>query len=172
MKRGLTVVVILLLAVTMLLYGCDTALAPLSIQDNEKTSVCYKVYVSGAVENDGYYNVLQGATVLDAITQAGILDKTVLPENVYETIKQDTAIYLDYLQNYEIRFSIDLNGGLIAYNVNVEGIDADVIESIRNYVFANGKITNKNVLKLILGEKYADNYYKFYIGAEDYEASD
>ena len=65
-------------------------------------------------------------------------------------------------------FSVNVNGGLILTRSRIDGIEADIINKLADYIETNGKITNRNMLKTALGDDYEDNYYKFYIDIDDY----
>ena len=43
------------------------------------------------------------------------------------------------------------------------------MDKLADYIEEHGKITDKTLLKQILGEDYADNYYKFFVSMDDYE---
>lgn len=170
-KRSRAFAIAVVLTILFCLCGCDMSLAPFSIQNNE-TKVIHKVYVAGAVENEGYYYVTEGTARRDVIAQAGVLAQTVLPDGIDEFITKDTEIYLDYSENDVTRSPINVNGMFVIYNIPVEGVDANIIEIISNYINQNGKITDRETLKLVLGERYQNNFYKFFVGAEDYAAAD
>ena len=130
----------------------------------------FTIYVCGAVANEGFVQVVEGASVDKAISLARILPQTVLPNNLQMLItEKDTVLILNYLDGTEIRNCVNVNGTLIARRATVPGIDVDVINKIADYYFSHGKITDRTLLKGILGDDYQDNFYKFYVDVNDYE---
>lgn len=137
-------------------------------------SVTYRVYVCGAVQTEGYYNVKQGTTIADVIALAGILPQSVLPQNSQSFAQDGTQIVVSYNQNQTNYDCINLNGlYVMVEGLHVEGIDDDVLAKIHDYYAKYGVITNKNILKQILSqEEYQQNHYKFFVMESDYATTD
>ena len=66
-------------------------------------------------------------------------------------------------------YCVNVNGPLITLRMNVENVSPQVVDKLADYIEEHGKITDKTLLKQILGEDYADNYYKFFVSMDDYE---
>ena len=129
----------------------------------------YKVYVGGAVQNEGYYVVAEGKTVADVVALAGILPQTIFPENANTYIKNDCQILLNYNQDGVNYLAINVNGIFIQSELFVKNVPDSVIAKLKAYYTQNGAITNKQILKQILTtEEYQQNYYKFFISEVDY----
>lgn len=169
MKKTLVSILILILCFTFC--GCSSNLIPFKDHRAEAvTARKFKVYVCGAIRREGYVEVDEGADYNTVISLAGAIQQTVFPTNSFILIKVDGEVLnLQYYDGGLFRDCINLNGGYIQMRWDVEGIDADVINRIADYYDAHGKITNKEILKEILGEDYQDNYYKFYVDKDDYE---
>lgn len=133
------------------------------------TPTTYRVYICGAVQNEGYYNVAQGTTIGDAIALAGILPQTVLPTNLQVYVQSNMQIVVEYLCDDAHHVGINVNGAYVISNTPAPNIPADVMEKLHNYYIQNGVITNKQILKQILTEEqYQQNHYKFFVAEEDY----
>ncbi|MBQ8433973.1 MAG: SLBB domain-containing protein [Clostridia bacterium] len=133
------------------------------------TPTTYRVYICGAVQNEGYYNVVQGTTIGDAIALAGILPQTVLPTNLQVYVQSNMQIVVEYLCDDAHHVGINVNGAYVISNTPAPNIPADVMEKLHNYYIQNGVITNKQILKQILTEEqYQQNHYKFFVAEEDY----
>lgn len=133
------------------------------------TPTTYRVYICGAVQTEGYYIVMQGTTIGDAIAYAGILPQTVLPPNAQDQVQSNCQIIVQYYQDDTFCDTINVNGIYVKNNLTVTNISADVIEKLHNYYTENGAITSKQILKQILtDEQYQQNFYKFFVAEEDY----
>jgi protein involved in polysaccharide export with SLBB domain len=129
----------------------------------------YTVYICGAVQNEGYYNVVQGTTIGDAISLAGLLSQTVLPDNSQMYVQSNMQIVVQYFYDGARHVGINVNGLYVISNIPTANISADVMEKLHNYYMQNGVITNKQILKQILTEEqYQQNHYKFFVAEEDY----
>lgn len=159
---------ILTVFLCVMLCGCDQSLAPKKIDSHD--AVTYKVYVSGAIENDGYYTVSAGTTVYEAIEQAGIIAQTFLPSFAGLVIDCDMSIVVEYYENGISRNSINVNDVFIAMRFDIEGLNAEVVDKLATYIEHFGVIANRADLKIALGDDYASNYYKLFIDEKNYEA--
>ena len=132
----------------------------------------YKVYIYGAVQNEGYYLISKGKTIGDAIALAGILPQTFLVQNATAYIQKDCQIALLYHENGTTYPLTNLNGLHIQSNLAVQNVESSVVDKLHAYFVAHGKIVNKDVLKQILTEsEYQQNHYKFFVAEADYEAA-
>lgn len=170
MKKKFVSILILIL-VFVLCNGCSEEVSPFTEQENEhKAPRKFKVYVCGAVLHEGYVEVEEGTDYATVIDLAGFIPQTVLPTDPHRLIVEEgVSLSLQYNDENGHHNCININGGYIQYRLPVEGIDEDVINRIADYYELNGKITDKELLKEILGEDYQENYYKFYVDVKDYE---
>lgn len=172
MKKYLISLLILILC--FVCCGCSSDVTPFDERETQvKPSQKIKVYVCGAVENEGYLEVDEGTDYAAVVALAGILPQTVYPSNPNLIIRQEGVVLaLQYYNDIEPCDCININGTYVAQRLSVKGIDADVIDRIADYREAHGDITDKGLLKEILGEDYQDNFYKFFVSERDYEKVD
>ena len=167
--RLVTTVILLLVCVT--LCGCSVLSSPLGPVDvlNQVEVKTVRIYICGAVEREGYYEVKIGTDYVEAVRLAGILPQSVLPtvnsSYVDGTVTNIIVGYFDGT-NHD---SINANNVLIANRMPVNGLSDVVINKLADYIELHGKISNKKQLELALGDDYADNYYKLFIAEIDYE---
>ena len=128
-----------------------------------------QLYVSGAVERDGYITVptvCDYKTVFDAV---GVLTYSAIPANVREFVNPNVdECIVGFVYNNKTYDSINVNGLMVTSRYDIDGVEADVVGKLADYIEINGKVTNREQLKLALGGDYKDNYYKFYIAVTDY----
>lgn len=186
MKRSLTLV-LLLLFVVVAFCGCgdgetvkgdgvnnpSTNPYQSGYLPNVSTKTC-RVYVCGAVQTEGYYDVKQGTIIADVIALAGILPQSVLPQNSESFAQDGTQIVVGYYQNQTNYDCINLNGAYVTIaNMHAENVNDDILAKLHDYYTKHGVITNKNVLKRILSqEEYQLNHYKFFVQEKDYATAD
>lgn len=131
--------------------------------------VARQLYVSGAVERDGFITVptvCEYKTVFDAV---GILTYSAVPANVREFVNSNADEYIvGFVFNNVAYEAINVNGSMVTSRYDVEGVDSRVVSKLADYIETYGKVTNREQLKLALGGDYKDNYYKFYIAVTDY----
>ncbi len=166
-KLSIFVSLILLLC---LLSGCTLNL-PFSPQESFAKPVrIFRVYVCGAVENEGYVEVCEGADYASLITLAGIIPQTVFPKDSLLLVKEtSTILNVCYFDGTKVCYCVNLNGGYITLR-DVANVDKAVVDKIADYLELHGKITNRNVLRSILSEsEYNENYFKFFVSESDYE---
>ncbi|MCM1289302.1 MAG: hypothetical protein NC132_01430 [Corallococcus sp.] len=165
------IILILLLTLCFVFSGCAQKMSPFKEHEADaKMPRKFKVYVCGAVEREGFVEVEEGADYDAVIALAGIIPQTVYPTNPRLLVKEDGEVLtLQYYDGSSYRDCVNLNGGYIQYRLKVDGIDIDIINRIADYYDTHGKITDRNLLKDILGEDYQDNYYKFFVNVQDYE---
>lgn len=168
MKRSFAIIAMFAMALSFTLCCCDASLAPKTF--TMKDDVTYNVYVCGAVSNEGYCAVNAGATYNNAITQVGIVEQTVFPSFGELFIDSDTVILVDYFENGKQYSPVNVNGEFVMRKYPIENISYDVIVDIADYIAANGLITDKKILKDILGDRYEGVHYKFFVDKENYEA--
>lgn len=167
MKKLAASLMLIILCVT--LFGCDQSLAPQKLVSHEDVS--FRVYVSGAVEKEGYFTVSAGTAVSAVIESAGVIEQTVFPSFAAKIIDGDTAIFVDYYEKGGSRTPINVNSIFIRSRLDVEGLSADVVDKLASYIERYGVISNRTELATALGEDYAENYYKLYVDEKDYEAA-
>lgn len=69
-------------------------------------------------------------------------------------------------------YSVNANGAFVAARMDVDGVSAEVVNALADYIEAHGKVHNRTELRAALGDYYQDNYYKFYVSEVDYRADD
>lgn len=175
-----TAIIILVFVVLLTLCGClSQSLAGVNIDADKNSNVDSSdknpsdydrvVYVSGAVQNDGYVTVPQICDYKSLLNIAGITNSTATLMNISTLIPNNSkCIVFNFMLDGTEYFSVNVNGGLILTRSRIDGIEADIINKLADYIETNGKITNRNMLKTALGDDYEDNYYKFYIDIDDY----
>lgn len=165
------IIFVLILILCFIFCGCSGNVSPFKEQETDvKTPRKFKVYVCGAVEHEGYVEVEEGTDYAATIALAGLIPQTVYPRNPQLLIKENGEVLtLQYYDGSACRDCVNLNGGYIKYRLAVDGIDDDIINRIADYYDLYGKITDREILKEILGEDYQDNYYKFFVSVQDYE---
>ena len=171
-KKFLQVVLILfILTLYFMFSACNESL--LAFKEYESLSIiprAFSVYVCGAVEREGFVNVEEGASLDSVVYLAGIIPQTVIPDNLQKMVTEnDKVVSLQYFDGQKLRYCVNLNGVVIQNRLAVAGIDADIINKIADYYVLHGKITDRNLLKSILGPDYQENYYKFFVDVTDYE---
>ncbi len=178
MKKKLITLLLFVLCLT--LCGCSADLTPFKpVASNTETqhdsnssnnnSDKLKIYVGGAVENEGYVEVDYGSTYADLLRLAGVNEHTVHPSNPNKLVTSDTELYLNFYDGDTVCSCVDLNGEIFIYRLTVAGIDKSIINKIADYKDVHGAIHNKEQLKEILGDDYQSNYYKFFVAAIDYQ---
>ena len=175
MKRRHLTSVILLFTVCATLCGCGNCfVAPLTrvevpIQVKIET---VRIYICGAVEREGYYNVAIGTDYVEVLRLAGLLPESVMPTLSSSYVDGETKFVIVNYCDETFHYSINANSILIASRLPVNGLSDDVVNKLADYIDAHGKIANKLQLEQALGSDYADNYYKLFIAEEDYEKAD
>ena len=129
----------------------------------------YRVYVCGAVANEGYYEVPEGTDYGAVVEMAGLLPQTYFVQNPQTLVTENLVLPLQWYDGATERSCVNVNGGYVEMRREIDGISQEVINKIADYIEENGKITDKTLLKEILGDDYADNFYKFFVRADDYE---
>lgn len=111
-----------------------------------------------------------GRRLQHAVEEAGIIAQTYLPDFPYTLVKSTTKqLAVNYFDGEKMCYCVNVNGPLITLRTNVENVSPQVVDKLADYIEEHGKITDKTLLKQILGEDYADNYYKFFVSMDDYE---
>ncbi len=128
-----------------------------------------KLYVSGAVVNDGYIVIPQICDYRTVLDKAGITDYTAVPANLKALVNNYVDSFVaDFICDGKVCSSINVNGAFVTSRIEIEGVSGEVVDKLADYIEANGKITNRLQLKSALGDDYQENYYKFYIDVADY----
>lgn len=180
MKKNCAFVLILVVALTLAFSACDgsktSPWGDKTIENNDGTPKIYSIYVCGAVKNEGYYEVEEGATYRNAIMQAGLLAQSFQSQHNDGLVNaQKTAIVVQYVADGIPHDCIDVNNAYFALRdpLLFDGLSEAVVTKIADYLEAVGKIRNKKVLREVLGEDYYENYhYKLYVAEADYEKAD
>lgn len=128
-----------------------------------------KLYVSGAVERDGFIDIPLVTDYKTVLETVGSLPCTAIPANANTLIGAQTQSFIvDFVCDGRVCASVNVNSGYVLNRVTVDGVSGVVIDKLADYILSNGAIHNRSQLKLALGYDYADNFYKFYIDAADY----
>ena len=177
MKKWCVALILILALCATALGGCDgSTLSPWgekNAPNNVHKPTNYSVYVCGAVENEGYYQVSEGGTYFQAIEQAGLLQQSSFSPNFYSIVTGDQlAVAVRYTQNDVVYECVNLNNASLVLGLPVQNVPDEVVGKIANYIANYGKIHNKSQLRTALGDDYEDNFYKFYVAEADYEAVD
>ena len=173
MKKRLITTAIFILAmvfVGLALCGCTniSPYAPHVLQNKVPEQVT--VYVSGAVQNEGYYTVQAGTSYSALVFGAGILPQSVLPQYYTDTIDGSVEeIIINWFDGTKECSSVNVNSPLIANRLFVEGISDSVVNKIADYIEIYGKIVNKQQLQSVLGDDSNEYLYRFFVAKEDYE---
>lgn len=176
MKRlKLFLTALILLAV---LCGCTPPLAELHIPVSGNADIppqvnqgnlMRKIYVSGAVENDGYINVPQICDYNTLLQIAGALPCAYMRNDVTAFVPEDLNVYIvDYVICGVRYYSHNVNSLSVKYRLPIDGVDGSVVDKLADYIDINGAVSNRQQLKDALGDDYLDNYYKFFIEEQDY----
>ncbi|MCM1194522.1 MAG: hypothetical protein NC099_03425 [Corallococcus sp.] len=146
---------------------CTPPLGEREIEPNE--SKTFTVYVSGAVEHDGYFTAESGSSLYAILSQAGILEESVLPSDSPSVINGDVEIIIvDFYADGARHSSVNVNGEDVILRLPNEYVSRQVIDKLACYIERNGAISNRDELEEALGDDYGDNYYKFFIDETDY----
>lgn len=139
--------------------------------DGNDTEEIYgrKIYVSGAVINDGYIAIPEICDYKTVLDIAGMTDYTAITVNLKTLVNNYVDSYIvDFICDGKVCSSINVNGAFITSRIEIEGVSSIVVGKLADYIQANGKITNRLQLKSALESDYEENYYKFYIDVADY----
>lgn len=170
MKRIGILSFVAVLVVACLLVGCRDDVTPMGdkvLPDNQTKYA--SVYICGAVKNSGFFKIPEGTDVQTAVLEyARILDNGVLPAYSLEFVHDGDVIIVDYVVG-KTRYSVaNVNGMYVVSRLGVDNVETDVINMLADYISANGKIRNNDDLRSALGDKYNENFYKFYVSEDDY----
>ena len=167
------VTVNILIVVCAILCGCGNSFnAPLGevIVPAQLDNPDIRIYVCGAVEREGYYEVKAGTDYMDVLRLAGLLPESVIPTlNSFYVDGDIEIITVGYYDGEKICDSINVNSILIISRLSVDGLSESVVNKLADYIKMHGKIANKKELEKALGSDYADNHYKLFIAEKDYE---
>ena len=132
------------------------------------------IYVCGAVQKEGYYQITKGDTYYAAISQAGLLLQSWISPRFASVVDAETLfVVVNYTENGLERNCINANSEFIAQRTTVNGLSDEVVNKLADYIDRHGAITNKTVLREVLGEQDFENYhYKLFVAEADYEAVD
>ena len=175
MKKNCCFALILISVLCLTFCGCDLSkMSPWADKITNNNSIktkTYAVYVYGAVQNEGYYEMENGDTYFYAISKAGLLEQSWLPTNVNSLVNdQQLSIAVQYKEDGIVYDCISVNHQFILMRYSVPGLSDDVVNNIADYYEIYGKITNKTVLRAVLGDDDYENYhYKLFIAETDYE---
>lgn len=165
---GLVVVAAMSVAVivTAVLLG---SLALRQPQDVENNNGYCRVYVTGAVDVDGYVTVGEGTDVAAVVHRAGMHKNGILPPVTTRLVKSGESIIVDFCIDGVSYSAVNVNGGYVDGRIAADGVSMQAINALADYREAHGTIRNRTQMRVALGELYEDNYYRFFIAEADYE---
>ena len=141
----------------IVLCGCDVNFPFKPHVADAKPSRHFTVYVFGAVQNEGYVTVAEGADYNALLAEAGALPQTAWPAFPFTLVTEDTSfLAVQYVEGGKTYPCVNANGPIVTLRLPVENVERC------------GKVKNKEMLEEILGE-YAQHSYKFFISEADYE---
>ena len=169
MKTRITVTVIMISIICLLLCACGGGtLGEDELADRQPQTV--SIYVCGAVENEGYYEINLGADYNELLGMAGLLTVSVPPTFSSSFVDGSvTNVIVSYTDGKNAHNVINVNSQLITNRFEVDGLTSDVVNRLADYIEAHGKIGNRKQLGQALGDDYDDNYYKLFVAEIDYE---
>ncbi len=170
MKR-LTIALLLLCCAC--LSACSSSLKDQITNVPTQTKDVFRVYVFGAVLNEGYVEVDSSTTVETMLNTVGLCEQSSYPKNSLEVLTKNTKTYfVEYMLDGVTYSCVNVNGLYVVTRSKIENVDEEVVNKLADYLEEYGTITNKNVMREILGEEdYQNNYYKFYVSVDDYEGN-
>lgn len=137
-----------------------------------QATATFRIYVCGAVEQEGYVEVAAGSAYGEVIRRAGILPVSVIPSYAATTVNGSVKqVVVNYHDGQEERECINVNSALIAGRLPIDGISEEIVNKLADYLEQHGKISNRQQLAVALGDGYYHNFYKFFVAEEDYEES-
>ncbi len=172
MKKSVALILILFCCMFALASCGDKTVSPYKPQTTPNNiGKTFTVYVCGAVEREGYYTATEGQTIADIVALAGFNAQTYITEDMSLFVLQDLQICVGYIQDNKIFPAVNLNGAHVQFNLPMDNVSDAVLQKLHDYYVQKGKFTNKNILKFLLTEEeYQQNYYKFFVSEEYYEA--
>lgn len=171
MTKRLISTILLFFAALSVLSGCFNSpyAEQIITDDTNPTDFTRKLYVSGAVTNDGYITVPQLCDYKKAIAAAGLTEYSFIRADLNKNLPADIdCLIVDFTYDGAACPSVNVNGGYVASRSEIAGVPRSVVNKLADYIELHGAVTNRNDLKFALGDDYADNYYKFYIDINDY----
>ena len=179
MRKNYGFVLLVIMVLCVALCGCNASkVSPWGEKTaqnaaNNGPSDTYKIYVCGAVQNEGYFEVAKGDAYFAAIAQAGLLEKSWLSSNFYTIVDGSTSfVVVNYVENGVEHSCLNVNSEFIAQRYPIADLSDGVVNKIADYVEEHGKIANKTVLRSVLGDDFEIYHYKLYIAEADYEKAD
>ena len=174
MRTRFLTTVILLIVVCVVLCCCvsdaNSSLGNVEIPNQPNNHAKVRIYVCGAVEREGYYEVEVGVDYFEVFSLAGILPESALPSLSSSYVDGSITILIaDFYQDGVRYSSINANNPLIAARMSVDGLSDAVVNKLADYIDKHGKIVNKQQLLEALGDDYGKNYYKLFVAQKDYE---
>ena len=130
------------------------------------------LYVSGAVMTDGYVTIPQICDYKTLFDIVGVTEFTSMPQDLSKLIEDNQDSYIANFTYDGVNYtSVNVNSVYVTARLSIDGVASAIVDKLADYIEAYGAITNRNQLKLALGDDYENNYYKFYIGKLDYAQS-
>lgn len=165
------VTIFVLIVAVLLLASCNVE-PPLGDKDlpSSGTDSQLNIYVCGAVQNEGYVTVNLGEDYFSAVSKAGIIEQSKMPSFGDQLVdKNQTVVIVEYVLQGVSYTPINVNGPLVTRRTTIPNVDSVVVDMLADFIENNGNIKNRAMLQKALGDYYQDNFYKFFVGVDDYE---
>lgn len=164
----------LLVVVLSLSCGCRDGVSPSGDKQlPDKQTKTISLYICGAVEHPGFYDVPEGTDVQTAVLEyARICDNGVLPADGLRFASDGDVIAVNFVVDKKSYSAVNVNGMYVTARLGAEGVADEVVNRLADYIEQHGAIRNYAELTEALGNFYKDNYYKFFVSKEDYREVD
>lgn len=171
MKKSVTIAIFLFVLCAVFAACTDLPYTEVEIPQNASKTIT--VYVCGAVENEGYLTISAGTSYTELFRLAGILPQSALPELYSDTVEQTTDfVVVNYFDDGKICYCVNANSLLVTNDDHIDGLPDGAVNLLSAYIVKNGKIHNKQQLRVALGPYAASCLYKFFVAPTDYEEAD
>ena len=165
------ILIAILLICLLCLSACAEGNFPFHTRQLETTEPqVFRVYVCGAVAQEGYVEICEGADYFQLVCLAGYIPQTVTPSNPHLVVNGITSLIVRYFDGEKPCYCTNVNGQAVSERQEIENVSAQTVDKIATYLQTHGKITDKTQLQNILTpDEYQNNFYKFYVSETDFE---
>lgn len=136
----------------------------------DKTDDGRTIYVDGAVANPGWYCCSVGETFGQVAGKAGLLKNSVVKNPDAVIFNDISRIYVCFEENGEVKYAVNVNGGLFGELYAYSGISESVAKKIVCYIDANGKLKSKKELlynDVLTLKEWEENHFRMYVEVEE-----
>jgi len=134
---------------------------------NEGDTV-YRVYICGAVENSGFYTFELGDTYGDLLSNAGLLDNSIIKNPNKILTSETTEIICHFIEDGQEVYPININSKLFSDIYRNANIEDNIARKIINYLNSVDQIYSKQQLLkdgVLTEEEWNKTFYRIYVGA-------